>query len=100
VVRRTNEIGVRLALGATPRGIGWLVLRETLAIVAIGCAFGLAALWPSLTYVRSLLFGLEPHDPMTLTIAVASLLVVGLMAGAIPAWRASRVDPLLAIRAE
>jgi predicted permease len=100
VVRRTNEIGVRIALGATPGGVRWLILRETLVVVGIGCALGMAALWPLLTYLRALLFGLEPHDPATLISAVASLLVVGMIAGAIPAWRASRVDPLQALRAE
>jgi cell division protein FtsX len=100
VVRRTNEIGVRIALGATRGGVGWMILRETLAIVVIGCALGLAGLLPLFNYVKSLLFGLSPHDPSTLASAVAVLVAIGLVAGAIPAWRASRVDPLSALRTE
>jgi len=100
VVRRTNEIGVRLALGASPGGVYWLVLRETLGLVVIGGAAGLAMIIPALKYVSTLLYGLSPRDPATLTMASVVLIAVGLVSGAVPAWRASRVDPLAALRAE
>lgn len=100
VVRRTNEIGVRLALGAAPMRVCWLVLRETLVLVAVGGAVGLAAILPTLQYVSTLLYGLSPHDPATLASAAGVLMTVGALAGAVPAWRASRVDPLTALRSE
>ena len=100
VARRTNELGVRLALGATAGRVRWLVLRESCLLVAIGCAVGLAAVWPLLQYVGSLLYGLSPRDPVSLIAATSALLVVGLLAAIVPAWRASRVDPLKALRIE
>lgn len=100
VVRRTNEIGVRMALGASRGGVGWLVLRETLVLVAAGGVLGLIVVWPLLKFLTSLLYGISPYDPVALTSAAAGLLVAGALAGAFPAWRASRVDPLTALRAE
>jgi predicted permease len=100
VVRRTNEIGVRLALGASPQSVRWMILRETLVLAVIGCLLGLALLLPTLNYVASLLYGLSPRDPATLAGATILLLVMSALAGAVPAWRASRVDPLTALRAE
>jgi hypothetical protein len=100
VVRRTNEIGVRMALGASRSGVGWLVLRETLVLVAAGGLLGLVVVWPLLKFLTSLLYGVSPYDPVALASAAAGLLVAGALAGAIPAWRASRVDPLSALRAE
>jgi predicted permease len=98
VTGRTNEIGVRLALGATPLQVRWLVLRESAFLAVAGCAVGLVAAWPLLQYVRSMLYGLSPRDPATLMGATAALLVVSLVAALVPAWRASRVDPLTALR--
>jgi predicted permease len=100
VVRRTNEIGVRMALGASRGGVGWLVLRETLVLVAAGGLLGLIVVWPLLKLLTTLLYGISPYDPVALSSAAAGLLVAGALAGAIPAWRASRVDPLTALRAE
>ncbi len=100
VARRTNELGVRLALGASRGGVGWLVIRETLVLVVAGGALGLAVVWPLLKYVSSLLYGVSPHDPVAMTSAAAGLLAAGALAGAVPAWRASHVDPLTALRAE
>jgi ABC-type antimicrobial peptide transport system permease subunit len=100
VARRINEIGVRMALGASRGGVGWLVLRETLALVVAGGLLGVAIVWPLLKYLSSLLYGVSPHDPMALTAAGGGLLVAGAIAGAIPAWRASRVNPLTALRAD
>ena len=100
VVRRTNEIGVRMALGASRGGVGWLVLRETLTLAAAGGVLGMIVVWPLLKFLTSLLYGISPHDPVALASAAGGLLVAGALAGAIPAWRASRVDPLTALRAE
>ena len=100
VARRTNEMGIRVALGAGTRGIGWLVLRETLAIVGAGLVAGLVLAWPVGRLVRTLLYGVTPADPGSLGLSAAVLLVVGLAAGAIPAWRAARVDPIEALRAD
>ncbi len=100
VVRRTNEIGVRMALGASRSGVGWLVLRETLVLVGAGGLLGLIVVWPMLKFLTALLYGISPYDPIALGSAAAGLLIAGGLAGAIPAWRASRVNPLAALRAE
>jgi predicted permease len=100
VVRRTNEIGVRLALGASPSNLRWLVLRETMLLVGLGIAGGILLVIPTFTFIGALLFGLSPRDPATIAGAAACLLVLGALAGLIPAWRASRVDPITALRAE
>ena len=100
VARRTNELGVRLALGASPGNVRWLVLRETLVVVAAGCVTGLLLSVTALRYVGSLLFGLTPGDPGTLAAATALLLAVSLLAALLPAMRAARTDPIRALRAE
>jgi len=100
VSRRTNEMGVRLALGATSRELSWLVLRDTLATVGMGVALGALLSLPALRITRQLVFGVEPHDPRTLGAAVALVIAVGVTAGLIPAWRASRTNPIEAIRAD
>jgi predicted permease len=100
VARRTKELGVRLALGARPSAVRWQVLRESLTLVAIGATVGAAIAFASATWVASLLYGLSPRDPLTFALAVGVLLTVGSLAGLLPAWRASRVDPLIALRAD
>ncbi len=100
VARRTNELGIRIALGAGARGVRWLVLRDTLGIVLVGLAAGLALAWPAANLVRGLLSGVSPRDPASLLLAAGVLLVVGLAAGAVPAWRASRVEPIQALKAD
>ncbi len=100
VARRTNELGVRLALGASPGSVRWLVLRETLLVVSAGCVAGLLLSVAALRYVGTLLFGLTPGDPFTLASATAVLLALSLVAAVIPAMRAARTDPLRALRAE
>ena len=100
VARRTREFGLRVALGALPRDVIWLVMRDVLMLIAAGLAVGVPLAFALSTLVRSLLFGLRPHDPLTL---VSSALVLGLvasLAGFIPAFRASRADPLQSIRSE
>jgi predicted permease len=100
VVRRTNEIGIRMALGAERRDIIWMVLKESLLLVAIGLAVGIPAAWGAAQLISNQLFGLRPSDPLTLLTAVTLLTVVAALAGYLPARRASRVNPLVALRYE
>ena len=98
VSRRTNEMGVRLALGASPGGVRLLVLRESLVTSAAGVLFGLALLVPAQGLVGRLVYGVSPRDPVTVTVGTAVLLLVTAVAAFVPAWRASRIDPVDAIR--
>ena len=100
VARRTNEIGIRMALGAPGAKVLWLVLREALILVVIGIALGLAAALLTTKTAETLLFGLKPNDPLTIALASLVLLAVAVFAGYIPARRASRVDPMTALREE
>jgi predicted permease len=100
VTLRTAEIGLRLALGAQQRTVSWLVLREALITVAIGVTLGLAAAFAAVQLIRSQLFGVEPHDPLALTGATLLLLTIACAAAYLPAHRASRIDPLRALRHE
>ncbi len=100
VARRRNEIGIRIALGATRSRVVRLVLREALLLLAAGLAIGLClAAWMGQA-AASLIYGLKPHDPLTLGTAVALLAVVALAASYGPAWRASRLQPMDALREE
>jgi predicted permease len=100
VARRTREIGVRMALGAVQGNVIWMVMREVLMVVAIGVAVGIPAAIGLSLLVRSQLYELSPHDPATLALAAFSLAVVACLAGFVPAFRASRVDPTQALRYE
>jgi len=100
VARRTNEIGIRMALGARRRDVVWLVLREALTLVVAGVVIGLLASLAATRTASSLLFGLRPNDPPTIAAATLLLLVVAALAGYLPARRASRVDPMTALREE
>lgn len=100
VARRTSEIGIRMALGAMRGGIVWMVLREVLAVAAIGVALGLGAAWATTRFVESYLFGMKQHDPGVLVGSVLVLLTAAAAAGCVPAWRAARIDPLDALRHE
>jgi putative ABC transport system permease protein len=98
VVERTREIGVRTALGA-PRGrILGLVVRQGMVVTGVGLAIGLFATWGSTRIISTLLFGIAASDPFVLMVVVSSLGVAALLACALPAWRASRVDPVIALR--
>ncbi|MFL6281519.1 MAG: FtsX-like permease family protein, partial [Vicinamibacterales bacterium] len=100
VTRRTNEIGIRMTLGAARVGILWMVLRQAAAMTAVGLAIGVPLALFGSRYVRSLLYQVAPNDPVAIATGVGSLVVCGLIAAAIPAHRASRIDPLSAIRHE
>jgi len=100
VVRRTNEIGIRVALGAARRDVLWMVLRESMLPVITGIAIGLPAAMASARLVRDQLFGLEPADPLTLCAAMLAIIGVAALAGYLPARRAARVDPMVALRYE
>jgi predicted permease len=97
---RTNEIGIRIALGAERRRIVWMVLREVLALAAAGVVIGLCGAWASLSAIQSFLFGLKAADPSTIFFAAAILVAALLLAGYLPAMRASQIDPLDALRHE
>jgi predicted permease len=100
VVRRTREIGIRIAIGARQRSVIWMILRETVGLVLFGAGLGtIMALFVS-RYVKSQLFGVAPGDPLAVTIAILLLLTVTAAAAYLPARRASRIDPVVALRYE
>jgi predicted permease len=100
VVRRTPEIGVRMALGADRARVVRMVLRESLAPVVAGLTIGLIAALAGSRLVRAMLFGLEPNDPVTLAAAALLLLATALLAAWLPSYRASRVEPISALRCD
>jgi predicted permease len=100
VARRVREIGIRMALGAQAPDVRWLILRETALMVACGAAIGLPAAFFTTRLVESFLFGLTPQDPLTIAGSTLLLLAVTAIAGYIPARRATRVDPMIALRYE
>jgi predicted permease len=100
VAQRTQEIGIRMALGATGRNVLWLMLRQSLAVVLVGMAIGLPLAWLSTRLLESLLFELSPTDPAAITLATVILILVALIACWLPANRATRVDPMIALRNE
>jgi putative ABC transport system permease protein len=100
VARRRNEIGVRIALGAERGRVLGMVLGDVTRVVAIGVVMGVAGALAAGKLVQSFLFGLSPMEPAVLALAVGTLLAVAIAAGLIPAWRASRVDPAVALRDE
>jgi ABC-type antimicrobial peptide transport system permease subunit len=100
VSQGTREIGIRMALGATPERISAMVVRGGLMMSAIGIAIGLAGALVATRYLQSLLFGVTPSDPLTFIIITALLLLTAALAAWLPARRAARIDPLISLRAE
>ena len=100
VTRRTGEIGIRMALGAQRGGVLWMIMRETLLVLAAGAALGLLAAVAAAQVLRSLLFGLGPSDPPTIVLAAAALAAAGALAGFLPARRAASLSPMDALRHE
>ena len=100
VARKTKELGIRLTLGAAPARVTWMVMREVLILFAVGLGVGIPATYAAGRYVAAQLYGVPPTDPGIAALTVLLLAVVSIVAGLIPARRASRIDPLLALRAE
>ncbi|HZQ55832.1 MAG TPA: ABC transporter permease [Bryobacteraceae bacterium] len=100
VARRTNEIGIRIALGAQGGRVIWMVQREVLALSLAGVAIGLSVAWEMAHFVASFLFGIRPDDLMVFALSAVILVLCALGAGYAPAWRASRIDPMEALRNE
>jgi predicted permease len=100
VARQTDEIGVRLALGAERRDVLALVMKESMTLIAIGAAIGLVVAGAATRLVKGFLFGLAPMDPVAIAAALITLIAVSAVAGYIPARRASRVDPMVALHHE
>jgi predicted permease len=100
VAQRTNEIGIRMALGAKRKGVLWLVMREVIKLVALGLVIGFLASLAGTRTAATLLFGLKPNDPLTIAAASVLLLAVSMLAGYLPARRAALVDPMVALRDE
>jgi predicted permease len=100
VARRTREIGIRMALGAERRNVLRMVLGQGITVAAVGAIMGAGASWAVARYLQNLLYGVRPGDPVTLIAVTALLLLVVLAACYVPARRATRVDPLVALRHE
>jgi predicted permease len=100
VARRTKEIGLRIALGASRTGVHWMVMREALALLAMGIAIGVPCALAAARYIATMLYGLTPADPSNLAVTLLVMTVVAAAAGLIPAVRAARVDPMVALRCD
>ncbi len=98
VLRRTREIGIRLALGASPSSAGWLVMASSLRQVAMGTAVGLGAAWILVRLMESLLFGIASHDVVSFSLPPAVLMTVAVLASSLPMVRAARIDPVKSLR--
>jgi ABC-type antimicrobial peptide transport system permease subunit len=100
VARRRKELGIRLALGAQPGIVIWLVMREVLLLLTIGLAIGIPSAMALGRFVATQLYGIQPRDPWIAGSTMLVLTLVSAAAGLIPAHRASRIDPILALRHE
>src|SRR5262249_11226353 len=98
VIRRNKEIGIRMALGAEPANVLWMMFRDSFTMLVIGAAVGLLAGGALTKYLESLLFGIRPHDPLTIAGALLLLLSVTVLAGFLPARRATRIRPIEALK--
>jgi ABC-type antimicrobial peptide transport system permease subunit len=100
VAMRTREIGIRMALGADSGSVQWMVMREVLAVAFVGIAIGLGAAWAATRLLEAQLFGIKPTDLMTMTLAATGIGMVAALSGYLPALRATRIDPVRALRWE
>jgi ABC-type antimicrobial peptide transport system permease subunit len=100
VNQRRREIGIRLALGASPRALRLGVLSQSVTLALVGLAIGIPASWMATRSIRGLLFGIVPTDSVTFAAALALLVAVAAVAGYLPARRASRIDPMAALRTD
>jgi predicted permease len=100
VAQRTQEIGIRMALGATGRNVLWLVLRQSLRVVVIGIALGLSLALVCTRLLSTFLYGLSPTDPLAIVLSLLLLILVALVACYLPARRATKVDPMVALKCE
>ena len=100
VARRTREIGIRMALGAGGGSVVWLVMREVMMLASVGLVIGLPAAWGLTRLVETQLFGIRHTDPLTMLVAAASITGVAVLAGYLPARRATAIDPVRALRWE
>jgi len=100
VAHRTAEIGVRMALGAKKADVLWLIMRETIGLLAVGALIGVPAALAAARLIKTLLFGLGPSDPLTIAGATFTLVAAGALAGFLPARRAASVEPTIALRSE
>jgi putative ABC transport system permease protein len=98
VTQRTHEFGVRMALGASSSAVQWMVVRQALVLGVIGVIIGIVLSLYAARLLRTLLFGVTAHDPMTFAIVALLLLAVGTAASYVPSRRATRIDPLEALR--
>jgi len=98
VSARTNEIGIRMSLGADRGRVQRMILREGGVLVAIGLVAGVAGAYFAAGVIRGLLFGVEPRDPLTFVAVIGTMAAIGVVACWIPALRASRIDPAIAMR--
>ena len=100
VARRTGEMGIRMAFGARPRDVARPILCEALVLAAIGAAIGMPLALAVTQLMRGAFFGIKPYDPLTVTGSIALLLIIAVLAAWIPARRAAKVDPMVALRYE
>jgi hypothetical protein len=100
VAARVRELGVRLALGAAPRALVWMIVRDGLVIAIAGVLIGAPCAWAAAQVVRAQLYGVEPNDPRTLLLAATISMATVLAASLVPALRASHVEPIVALRHE
>jgi predicted permease len=100
VARRTGEMGIRKALGAQPFDVAWPILREALILAVIGVAIGLPVALALVRLIKSVVYGIKPYDPLTMIGAAGLMIVVAVFAAWIPARRATKIDPMEALRYE
>lgn len=100
VTRRTTEIGIRMAVGAQRTNVFWMVLRESIVLIAVGLVFGLPLAWVAAHWIRTFLFGVPVADPFAIAGAVFVIAIASLVAAYLPAFRATKIDPVHALRYE